>query len=60
MSFTLLSNSGLTALPIRNLLSNVGFREGDSYTTAVAEPTVTDQASGELILTSFLLRDRDG
>ena len=56
-TFTCLANSGLTALPNRNLVSNVGFGPDGTHTTSVAEPTVADQGLGELIHPSFVLRD---
>ena len=56
-TFTCLTNSGLTALPNRNLVSNVGFGEDAAHTTGVAEPTLADQGLGELIHPSFVLRD---
>lgn len=55
--FACLTNSGLTALPNRNLVSNVGFGEDATHTTGVADPTVADQGLGELIHPSFILRD---
>jgi hypothetical protein len=55
--FTCLANSGLTALPNRNLVSNVGFGEGAAHTTGVADPTVADQGLGELKHPQFVLRN---
>ena len=56
-TFTCLSNGGLTALPNRNLVNNVGFGEDATHTTGAAEPSVTDQGLGELKHPSFVLRD---
>jgi len=55
--FTCFTNSGLTALPNRNLVSNVGFGEDASHTTNVADPTDANQGLGELIHPQFVLRD---
>ena len=56
-TFTCISNSGLTALPNRNLVSNVGFGEDAAHTTTVAAPTVANQGLGELTHPLFVLRD---
>ncbi|MCT0198162.1 glycosyltransferase family 2 protein [Synechococcus sp. CS-1325] len=56
-TFACLANSGLTALPNRNLVSNVGFGADGTHTTGVREPTVADQGLGTLKHPSFLLRD---
>jgi hypothetical protein len=56
-TFTCLANGGLTALPNRNLVSNVGFGEDAVHTTGVADPTVADQGLGPLMHPQFLLRD---
>jgi hypothetical protein len=56
-TFTCLANGGLTALPNRNLVSNVGFGEDASHTTDVAEPTLADQGLGPLTHPQFVLRD---
>lgn len=56
-TLTCLANSGLTALPNRNLVSNVGFGEDGTHTTTVADPTVADQGLGKLIHPRFVLRD---
>jgi hypothetical protein len=56
-TFTSLANSGLTALPNHNLVSNVGFGEDAAHTTGVADPTVADLVLGELIHPQFVLRD---
>ncbi len=55
--FACLANGGLTALPNRNLVSNVGFGPDGTHTTAVADPTVADQGLGELNHPRFVLRD---
>ena len=54
---TCLANRALTALPNRNLVSNVGFGPDGTHTTVVAEPTLADKALGALIHPTFLLRD---
>lgn len=56
-TFTCLANGGLTALPNRNLVSNVGFGEDAAHTTGVAEPTLADQGLGPLTHPQFVLRD---
>jgi hypothetical protein len=56
-TFACLANGGLTALPNRNLVSNVGFGEDACHTTGVADPTVADQGLGELTHPRFVLRD---
>jgi hypothetical protein len=56
-TLTCLANGGLTALPNRNLVSNVGFGEDASHTTGVAEPTLADQSLGPLTHPQFVLRD---
>jgi hypothetical protein len=56
-TFTCLANSGLTALPNVNLVSNVGFGEDATHTTGVADPTVADQGLGGLNHPQFVLRD---
>ena len=55
--FTCLVNGGLTALPNRNLVSNVGFGVDAAHTTAPANPTLMDQGLGMLIHPQFILRD---
>jgi hypothetical protein len=57
-TLTCLSNSGLTALPNRNLVSNVGFGADATHTTYKNTPTVADQALGELTHPAFLLRNQ--
>jgi hypothetical protein len=54
---TCLANGGLTALPNRNLVSNVGFGDDATHTTSIGDPTVADQGLGELIHPQFVLRD---
>jgi hypothetical protein len=56
-TFICLSNSGLTALPNRNLVSNVGFGMDATHTTWVGDPTVADLGLGELTHPQFILRD---
>ena len=55
--FSCLANSGLTALPNRNLVSNVGFGEDATHTTHFADPTVADQGLGRLRHPTFVLRN---
>lgn len=55
--FACISNGGLTALPNRNLVSNVGFGKDATHTTIAANPTVADKGLGELIHPQFILRD---
>lgn len=56
-TFTCLSNGGLTALPNRNLVSNVGFGPDGTHTTVLSDPNLADQGLGELIHPRFVLRD---
>ncbi len=56
-SFTCLANGALSALPNRNLVTNIGFGPDATHTTGVEEPTVADQGLGEIIHPSFVLRD---
>lgn len=56
-TFTCLANGGLTALPNRNLVSNVGFGDDATHTTGDAEPTVIGEGLDELNHPNFLLRD---
>jgi hypothetical protein len=56
-TFSCLSNGGLTALPNRNLVSNVGFGMDATHTTWVGDPTVADLELGELTHPQFVLRD---
>jgi hypothetical protein len=56
-SFTCLVNSGLTALPNRNLVSNVGFGPDGVHTTATAEPTRADSPLGTIKHPEFIVRD---
>jgi hypothetical protein len=56
-TFACLANGGLTALPNRNLVSNVGFGEDGTHTTGVADPTVADHGLGPLTHPPFVLRD---
>jgi hypothetical protein len=55
--FTCLANGGLTALPNRNLVSNVGFGEGATHTTTSKEPIGTSQIFYLWKHPSFVLRD---
>ena len=56
-TFTCLANGGLTALPNRNLVSNVGFGEDGTHTTVKAESTKIEHGLGMLNHPSFLLRN---
>jgi hypothetical protein len=56
-TFACLANGGLTALPNRNLVSNVGFGLDATHTTSVADPTVATQGLGEMTFPSFVVRD---
>jgi hypothetical protein len=58
-AFTCLSQGGLTALPNRNLVSNIGFGVDATHTTSPSEPTRADEGLGELIHPSFVLRDAE-
>jgi hypothetical protein len=55
--YACLANSGLTALPNCNLVSNVGFGPDGTHTTSVADPTLADQGLGELTHPRFVLQD---
>lgn len=59
-TFSCLVNSGLTALPIRNLVRNVGFGEDSTHTTGPSPNTDIDERGIDLDLTKsprFLVRD---
>jgi hypothetical protein len=56
-TFTCLSNGGLTTLPNRNLVSNVGFGEDATHTTGKAINTSTGQGIDLSRHPSFVLRD---
>ena len=56
-TLTCLANGGLTALPNRNLVCNVGFGEDASHTTGVSDPTVANHGLGPLTHPQFVLRD---
>ncbi|NDD90693.1 glycosyltransferase family 2 protein, partial [bacterium] len=56
--FTCLANGGLTALPNRNLVSNVGFGEDATHTTGEQIPTEIDHGGVLPILCpTFMVRD---
>lgn len=58
--FTCLANSGLTAVPNRNLVSNVGFDKDATHTTSQNNPAAVlsiDRGLDTLAPPSFLLRD---
>ena len=58
-TFTCLVNGGLTALPNRNLVGNVGFGPDATHTTKESYPTtVTKEGLSEIIHPSFILRDK--
>jgi len=59
-TFTCLSNGGLTALPNRNLVRNVGFGEDATHTQEKQKSTYTSISTGGHVITehpSFILRD---
>ena len=55
-TFTCVANGGLTALPNRNLVSNIGFGKDATHTTGVAEPTAAHHGLGEIKHPKFVLR----
>jgi hypothetical protein len=57
-TFTCLANGGLTALPNRNLVSNVGFGDDATHTTGKGIVTRVDEGIDLNDHPSFLLRDR--
>ena len=56
-TFTCLANGGLTTLPNRNLVSNVGFGEDATHTTGGANNTSISEGVDPNQHPSFLLRD---
>ena len=56
-TFTCLANGGLTTLPNRNLVSNVGFGDDATHTTGKAIDTRVDEGIDLHDHPSFLLRD---
>ena len=56
-TFTCLANSGLTALPNRNLVSNVGFGVDATHTTGGTSKTAISEGINSNQHPSFLLRD---
>ena len=56
-TFTCLANGGLTTLPNRNLVSNVGFGEDATHTTGGAIHTRTSEGIDPNQHPTFLLRD---
>ena len=56
-NFTCLSNGGLTALPNRNLVKNVGFGEDATHTSGVSIKTTTRDGIDPHNHPSFILRD---
>lgn len=56
-TFSCLANGGLTALPNRNLISNIGFGAGATHTTIDSPLTSIDEEIGTLQHPSFILRD---
>lgn len=56
-TFTCLANGGLTALPNRNLVNNVGFGEDATHTTGGAISTTISEGVDPNQHPSFLLRD---
>lgn len=57
-TFTCLSNGGLTALPNRNLVSNIGIGCDASHTNQDIQVTVSAEALGTLIHPLLILRDK--
>lgn len=55
--FTCLCNSGLTALPNRNLVSNIGFGPNATHTTFPLEPTLIETGLTHINPPSFVLRN---
>lgn len=58
-TFTCFVNSGLTALPNRNLISNVGFGEDATHTIGKAVDTSVERGIDPSRHPSFVLRDRE-
>lgn len=61
-AFTCFANGGLTALPNRNLVTNVGFGEGATHTTGRADGVATTRTGAGLQKVkspTFALRDTD-
>ena len=56
-TFTCLANNGLTALPNRNLVTNIGFGEDATHTTGGAIDTRTSEGIDPNQQPSFLLRN---
>ena len=56
-TFTCMANGGLTALPNRNLVSNVGFGDDATHTTGAAINTAISEGVDPTRHPSFLLRD---
>ena len=56
-TFTCMANVGLTALPNRNLVSNVGFGDDATHTTGAAINTAISEGVDPTRHPSFLLRD---
>lgn len=56
-TFTCLVNSGLTALPNKNLVRNVGFGPSATHTSWPCEEKMTVEGLGNLEEPSFLVRD---
>jgi len=56
-TFTCLANGGLTALPNRNLVRNVGFGCDATHTIYESSPTLIDEGLEGTEAPGFLLRD---
>lgn len=56
-TFACLSQNGLTTLPNRNLVHNVGFGEDATHTKVIADSTLADQGLDQLKHPHFLMRD---
>ena len=55
--FTCISNSGLTAFPNRNLISNIGFGKDAAHTTWEMEPESIEVGIGDISHPKFIIRD---
>lgn len=56
-TFTCLVNGGLTTLPNRNLVSNVGFGPDGTHTTSGSSPVSDRHTLPDILHPTFLLRD---
>ena len=58
-TFTCLANGGLTALPNRNLVSNVGFGDDATHTAGCGINTAISEGIQPIMIPSFVLRDSE-